>query len=390
MTKTMPMHLLKRSDLHSLDDTDLLNNSEEFDLVSQGEIVTLPTNVFIVISPFLRSVMRSILPCVRPTVMVPDVSDEAVSKLKTLVSHFHDHDYQKLLNFDDMRDLNELFDLLKIDTGYFEISIADQNSLEVQDDGEYFYLEEAEYGLESLRANVKDEPCDDDSNENHADSMVTNFESTSEIREEESEESNKIDQHDVADEGPLTCQFCDKKFRCEDIVSHLENHSEYYFEDGMLCPQQGCLKTFDYTRSGNRKPLKSARNFLIKTLKDHLRAKHTKTPSVSCSVCCKTFFSQMGLNYHKRQHDNNSKQYCDICMHFIGNTSFENHLAKCKRTKGSEKYKCQACGKAFKSPKNLEIHEGVHKSDKPFKCEDCPKAFVQKGNLKTHMIKKHR
>ena len=74
----MTMCLLKRSDLHSLDETDLLGNSEEFDLVSHGEIVTLPTNVFIIISPFLRSVMRTILPCVRPTVMVPDVSDEAV------------------------------------------------------------------------------------------------------------------------------------------------------------------------------------------------------------------------------------------------------------------------------------------------------------------------
>ena len=383
--ETMTMCLLRRSDLHSLDDTDLLlSNSEEFDLVSRDHIVTLPSNVFIVISPFLRSVMRTILPCVRPTVIVPDVSDEALRKLKTIVKHFHDHNYREIFSIEELRDLDSLFDILKIDTGYFKISIADPNSLEDQDDGEYFESEhEAEYGLDSLRANVKDEPCDD-YNEISADSVDTMLENTS-----GSIEDVDIVKHDMADEGPLTCQFCDKKFRYEDIVSHLENHSEYYFEDGMLCPQQGCLKTFDYTRSGNRKPLKSARNFLIKTLEDHLRAKHTKTPSVSCSFCCKTFFSQMGLNYHKRQHDNNSKQYCDICEHFIGNTFFENHQAKCKQTKGSEKYKCQACGKAFNSPKNLEIHEGVHKPDKPFKCEDCPKAFVQKGNLKTHMIKKH-
>ena len=159
----MALCLLKRSDLHSIDDTDLLSNSEEFDLVSHGEIVTLPTNVFIIISPFLRSVMRSILPCVRLTVMVPDVSDEALRKLKTIAKHFHDHDYRKIFNIDELRDLDSLFDILKINTGFFKISIANETDARHSghSDEEYFESDEKEndeYGFAHVIAEVKDEP----------------------------------------------------------------------------------------------------------------------------------------------------------------------------------------------------------------------------------------
>ena len=400
----MTMCLLKRSDLHSLDDTDLLSNSEEFDLVSHGEIVTLPTNVFIVISPFLRSVLRTILPCVRPTVMVPDVSDEALRKLKTIISHFHDHNYRKIFSIDELIDLDSLFDLLKINTGFFKISIANETDARHSghSDEEYFESDEKEndeYGFAHVKAEVKDEPqsidlytaADDDELMLLEENEIIQAKEEKNGKEFGNETVNTIECKKINilfdDKKQLKCQFCSETFTYRDIILHLESHSEEYANNQLVCPEPGCGKTFHYNNSYGRK--EKTIKWQIRFLDDHLRAKHTKVPSVSCPVCYKTFFSQMGLNYHKRQHDDTSKQYCDICEHFVSHVSYENHQINCKRTKGSENFKCQACGKTFRNSKHLEVHEGVHKSDKPFKCQNCPKAFVQKGNLKTHQFKKH-
>ncbi|XP_036809586.1 zinc finger and BTB domain-containing protein 20 isoform X5 [Oncorhynchus mykiss] len=59
---------------------------------------------------------------------------------------------------------------------------------------------------------------------------------------------------------------------------------------------------------------------------------------------------------------------------------------------GSSKEKCfpsSFCGKAFSSPKQVEIHQRMHTGEKAFSCHLCPASFSRSSNLKRHQRRVH-
>ena len=49
-------------------------------------------------------------------------------------------------------------------------------------------------------------------------------------------------------------------------------------------------------------------------------------------------------------------------------------------------YRCETCGKTFKTDHYLKMHSLVHSGDKPFACDQCPAAFNRKDKLKRHQL----
>ena len=47
-------------------------------------------------------------------------------------------------------------------------------------------------------------------------------------------------------------------------------------------------------------------------------------------------------------------------------------------------YACKHCGKCFRSPADVTIHEAVHTKVKAFNCDMCNAQFTQKASLKDH------
>ncbi|XP_042186447.1 zinc finger and SCAN domain-containing protein 5B-like isoform X2 [Oncorhynchus tshawytscha] len=55
------------------------------------------------------------------------------------------------------------------------------------------------------------------------------------------------------------------------------------------------------------------------------------------------------------------------------------------RSGGKEKrFPCSFCGKAFRFPKQVEIHQRMHTGEKPFSCHMCQDSFSHSSNLKRH------
>uniref|UniRef100_A0A8C7NW18 C2H2-type domain-containing protein n=1 Tax=Oncorhynchus mykiss TaxID=8022 RepID=A0A8C7NW18_ONCMY len=55
------------------------------------------------------------------------------------------------------------------------------------------------------------------------------------------------------------------------------------------------------------------------------------------------------------------------------------------RSGGKEKrFPCSFCGKAFRFPKQVEIHQRMHTGEKPFSCHMCQDSFSHLSSLKRH------
>ena len=407
--------LLVREGFSSCDVTDLVAESSgnvadhEFDLVVDNQVITLQRNLFIFISPLLRNIFRTMLPCIRPMIVLPsDITVGAVKILQEIIENFGDFDYDKPLIVEELQHFDTLLDILSIKPKYFKILPKDFSPDEIQNDSddEDFY----EVSLED----IEKVPDIEDSDWNEDKSYQTNdkeqlqvtlsnslFDQLDSLLGEDdpdivtNDKTTKLDLSsqnkdlELSKEGDLLpCQFCDKELCPAPLIEHLKVHIQSVNTKDLVlsCPYYDCDRIFHYISSygvvvGKTKQLLH--------LEDHLRARHTKLPSLVCDLCCKVFFSKMAFQYHQRQHNDKSKYYCDICEHFINIHMKESHSRKCRKLQ-EKSFECKACMKMFKTKGNMKIHALTHSKEKPFKCDGCPKAFSQKGNLKTHQYKKHQ
>ena len=150
------MHLVRNLESFDIRDTIQVSKGNkiplaEFDLIANNQIIPLPKNLFIFISPLLRKIFRSILPCFRPQVVIPEISKATLDLFLEIVTGVSDRGFEKIIDLDELKSLDEVFGFFQIDTKYFKIEVAD---VDVAIDKEYVeIIDESD-----IKSEIKDEP----------------------------------------------------------------------------------------------------------------------------------------------------------------------------------------------------------------------------------------
>ncbi|XP_012547515.4 zinc finger protein ZFP2 isoform X1 [Bombyx mori] len=125
-------------------------------------------------------------------------------------------------------------------------------------------------------------------------------------------------------------------------------------------------------------------------LATHKKLKHFSIPK-QCPKCSKILSSEYYLNRHiKRRHDAESKNFkCTICsLSFAFKGELGSHIKHVHNKKNLPKkvFSCKICGKVYKCPKSVIVHErSIHTGQRPAECSICGARFYHDDYLKEHM-----
>lgn len=107
--------------------------------------------------------------------------------------------------------------------------------------------------------------------------------------------------------------------------------------------------------------------------------------SFSCSLCRKTFLTQLQLLHHRhKSHGPERKFMCGLCgKSFKKRIHVRNHI---RTHTGERPFQCSDCGKTFSSLANLMRHNLIHSGVRPYRCDVCHRCFSQASNLRQHTL----
>jgi len=177
---------------------------------------------------------------------------------------------------------------------------------------------------------------------------------------------NEVDGTKTKTKGSHTCDKCGKTFKLNRILKeHMFLHSDPRFE----CDVEGCKRKFH----------------LKANLKAHVDVVHLKIKNIPCDVCGKLFYNQTHLRSHM-EHHNTDKHVCEHCSsYFSCSKSLRDHI-KFKHTNPENLPTCSVCQKTFSTPQNLKSHfSRVHMQEKKYICSECGRSFFEKSELDFHL-----
>lgn len=122
--------------------------------------------------------------------------------------------------------------------------------------------------------------------------------------------------------------------------------------------------------------------------KENGEEESSKTGSVQCPTCKKTFRSKYYLKVHNRRHTGEKPFACTKCgqRYFRKENLLEHESRNCAKMM---EHRCLLCPMTFKRRQELRLHTVSHTGDMPNKCTTCTEQFMHKRDLTIHLIKVH-
>jgi uncharacterized Zn-finger protein len=118
----------------------------------------------------------------------------------------------------------------------------------------------------------------------------------------------------------------------------------------------------------------------------HLPESERMSNQVECDVCHKKLYSKMGLKRHLETHGNDYKYKCDECGRmFKTEPTWRGHMKQHELKRKGKTIQCPVCPAAFHLPNGLELHMRTHSGEKPFECTFCDMKYADRSDLRRHI-----
>ncbi|XP_071050489.1 gastrula zinc finger protein XlCGF26.1-like isoform X11 [Onthophagus taurus] len=182
--------------------------------------------------------------------------------------------------------------------------------------------------------------------------------------------SSKEDQTCQEEIGCIETMSC---IKCKNTFDTKSSFSKHFPKctGSRLIPCEICQKKFESN---------TEKMYHVKRAHDPSRI------TFACTICDKTFMTQIGVKRHEGTHVNQFKYGCTECdKKYNLKTSLDHHVAV--EHKGI-RYQCKECGKSFTDKRYMKEHSFTHKEDyvpKRFTCTVCDKKMTSKHYFLRHV-----
>ena len=120
----------------------------------------------------------------------------------------------------------------------------------------------------------------------------------------------------------------------------------------------------------------------------HVKRVHEERErAFKCEQCGRSYKSKINLNRHRQTHTDVKPHGCVTCPKtFKTKAELERHT---RTHTGERPYECDICHQRFVQSGARNNHRRTHTGEKPFQCEFCPQMFARKGDIAAHVRRKH-
>ena len=123
--------------------------SDGFDLIDEvrddaaievsvrGQKQRIPKTFLRLLSPLMSSILRTLAPCDTTVIIIPDIDTDTLEDFLHIIENFPQKSFQKVMGVKQVRRLDDIFELLMINTNFFKINmleLAEERSNDVQEE----------------------------------------------------------------------------------------------------------------------------------------------------------------------------------------------------------------------------------------------------------------
>ncbi|XP_031847762.2 uncharacterized protein LOC116433631 isoform X1 [Nomia melanderi] len=114
----------------------------------------------------------------------------------------------------------------------------------------------------------------------------------------------------------------------------------------------------------------------------HMNIDNNSSGNFVCPICSKKISTKGNLKVHLETHRPKGKYDCDICGRIFKTQS---NLFRHKEYHGGIQFPCNVCGRVYPTNSTLRAHSITHSDLRPHACSLCNKTFKRNQDLKFHM-----